>query len=180
MESPPTRIRAPTQAEFHAAVDASAGRWMAACVGITRDRALAEDCVQEGLVAAWSKREQFRGGAQLSTWIHRIVINTALQALRKRGRYQFEALDPNAADAAPPPDQMCAQDQFGAELGRAMQELSDLERLCFVLRHLEQWTLKDIARELDANLGKVKQALFRALKKLRAHMRAEGSYCDFR
>ncbi|MFK7889067.1 MAG: RNA polymerase sigma factor [Gammaproteobacteria bacterium] len=180
MESTPALKSVPSQAEFHAAVNASASRWLGACVGITRDRALAEDCVQEALVAAWSRRDQFRGGAQLSTWIHRIVINTALQALRKRGRYVFEALDSNAADGAAQPETLCALDQFGDELGRAMEQLSELERLCFVLRHLEQWSLKDIAAELDTGLGNVKQALFRALKKLRAEMREEGKIRDFR
>jgi RNA polymerase sigma-70 factor (ECF subfamily) len=178
MESPPARISAPTQAEFHAAVDASAGRWLAVSVRMTRDQALAEDCVQEALVAAWSKREQFRGGAQLTTWIHRIVVNTALQALRKRGRYAFEPLDRDTTDAAPRPDDVCSLDQFGAELGRAMEQLSELERVCFVLRHLEQWSLKEIAAQLDVGTGTIKQALFRALKKLRASLREEQTDHD--
>ena len=53
---------------------------------------------------------------------------------------------------------------------RAAEGLSELERVCFVLKHLEQWRLKEIAAELGAGVGTVKQALFRAVKKLRVRM----------
>jgi RNA polymerase sigma-70 factor (ECF subfamily) len=48
--------------------------------------------------------------------------------------------------------------------------LSEIERVCFVLKHLEQWRLKEIAAELNTNIGAVKQAIFRAVKKLRVSM----------
>ncbi|MCB1588940.1 MAG: sigma-70 region 4 domain-containing protein, partial [Xanthomonadales bacterium] len=43
---------------------------------------------------------------------------------------------------------------------------------CFVLKHLEQWRLEEIAEQLDSSLGSVKQALFRALRKLRDALQA--------
>ena len=48
--------------------------------------------------------------------------------------------------------------------------LSEIERVCFVLKHLEQWRLKEIADELNTNTGAVKQAIFRAVRKLRVRM----------
>ena len=52
----------------------------------------------------------------------------------------------------------------------ALKELTEKERVCFVLKHLEQWRLKEIAEELDTNISSTKQALFRAIKKLRVSM----------
>ena len=45
-----------------------------------------------------------------------------------------------------------------------------MERVCFVLKHLEHWRLKEIAEELRTNDGTVKQAVFRAVRKLRPRM----------
>jgi DNA-directed RNA polymerase specialized sigma24 family protein len=45
-----------------------------------------------------------------------------------------------------------------------------LEQICFILKHLEQWHLKEIAEELGTNVSVVKQALFRGVKKLRVTM----------
>ena len=47
-----------------------------------------------------------------------------------------------------------------------------MERACFVLKHLEQWRYAEIATELGTNDGRVKQAVFRAVRKLRPHMTA--------
>jgi DNA-directed RNA polymerase specialized sigma24 family protein len=49
-----------------------------------------------------------------------------------------------------------------------------MERICFTLKHLEEWRLKEIADELDASVDAVKQAVFRAVTKLRARMTGLG------
>ena len=166
MDQPTAPARAPTQAEFHAAIDAGSGHWLAACLGITRDPALAEDCVQEALASAWAKRDQFRRGAVEYTyqlfneWQRRDALEGLVALAEDAPRDEGEA-----EDEAPTPEDDCALEQFGGDLGEALEALSDLERVCFVLKHLEQWRLKEIAAHLDVGIGPVKQALFRALKK---------------
>ena len=54
-----------------------------ACLKITRNRAMAEDAVQEALLSAWAKRSQFHHDSRLDTWIHRIAVNAALQLIIK-------------------------------------------------------------------------------------------------
>jgi RNA polymerase sigma-70 factor (ECF subfamily) len=163
---------APTRADFHDAIAARGDRWFAVCLRITRDRDLAEDAVQDALLSAWNKREQFDRSAKLETWIHRIAVNAALQLIRKRRPDTFEALDDDVADDSMLPDVATAADELGDRLAAAMAEarLSDMERTCFVLKHLEQWRLKEIAEELSTNDGRVKQAVFRAVHKLRPQM----------
>ena len=51
-----------------------------------------------------------------------------------------------------------------------MTQLSEFERICFVLKHLEQWRLKEIADEVGSDIGAVKQAVFRAVRKLRKRL----------
>jgi RNA polymerase sigma-70 factor (ECF subfamily) len=160
----------PTQAEFHAAIAQYADRWYAACLKITRDRDLAEDAVQEALLSAWSKRHQFERTARLDTWIHRIAVNAALQLLRKSRPNTWESLEVEVTDDKPRPDDDLAEYELGGDLAAALRRLTEIERLCFVLKHMEQWRLKEIAVELDTNIGAVKQAIFRAVKKLRVSM----------
>ena len=160
----------PTQAEFHEAITNRADRWFGACLKITRNRALAEDAVQDALLSAWAKRGQFQHGARLDTWIHRIAVNAALQLIRKQRPAAFESLDFEIPDDAESQEDVQHAGDLERDLGNALNHLSDIERVCFVLKHLEQWRLREIAEELDTNIGTVKQALFRGVRKLRPRM----------
>jgi RNA polymerase sigma-70 factor (ECF subfamily) len=161
---------APTRAEFHAVISSGADRWYAACLRITRNRDLAEDAVQDALLSAWNKRHQYQRSAQLDTWIYRIAINSALQLLRKNRPARWEPLTTEIADETSIPDDARAEEELGAELASALKRLSEIERVCFVLKHLEQWRLKEIAKELDTSVDTIKQAIFRGVKKLRVSM----------
>lgn len=163
-------IDAPTQAEFHEVIASRADRWYSACLRITRDRDLAEDAVQDALLSAWNKRHQYERSARLDTWIHRIAVNSALQILRKRRPAIWEPLEADVPDDTTAPDIARADEELGADLAAALRNLSEIERVCFVLKHLEQWRLKEISQELNATIGTIKQALFRAVKKLRLSM----------
>jgi len=169
------RTGQPTRAEFHAAISARADRWYAACLRITQEPGLAEDAVQDALLSAWQKRGQFNRSASLETWIHRIAVNAALQIIRKRRPETFDPLTTEFESDTATPDAAREDYELARDLDTAMRRLSSIERVCFVLRHLEQWRLKEIAEELDADVGTVKQAVFRGVRKLRVRMaRADG------
>ena len=160
----------PGRAEFHEAISNRSDRWYAACLKITRNQALAEDAVQEALMSAWAKRDQFRHTARLETWIHRIAVNAALQLLRKNKPGVFEPLVVEVADETNSPESDQHDRDLGEALSSAFKGLTEIERICFVLKHLEQWRLKEIAAELDIKIDTVKQAIFRAVRKLRISM----------
>ena len=125
-----------TQAEFHEAVSRKSDSWFSACLRITRSRELAEDAVQDGLLQAWNKRHQFWGDARLETWIHRITVNSALQLLRKQRPAAFEPMEIEIADDSEAPERRRAEHDLGDRLTAALRHLSELERVCFVLKHL--------------------------------------------
>lgn len=174
--------------EFQALLASHGDRWYRACLRLTRDPALAEDAVQEALIKAWEKREQYRGEAELSGWVHRIAVNCALDLLRRRGRHGEASnsdSQPNEPEevqqpwqgpvsAGTPLEQM-QRIENARQLERAMQALTEMERTCFVLKHLEQYRLEEIAEQIDSSVNSVKQALFRALGKLRSHLAASGA-----
>lgn len=160
----------PTQTDFQAAIAARAGSWYSACLRITRNPQLAEDALQDALLNAWKNRHQFQHGAKLETWIHSIAVNSALGSLRKQRPNLFEELPPELEDPAESAEQSHYNEALHAELDAAMQTLTDDERICFVLRHLEQWNLKEIAAAVGKNANAVKQSLFRAVRKLRDQM----------
>jgi RNA polymerase sigma-70 factor, ECF subfamily len=162
--------RAPTQADFHEAISARSGRWYSACLKITRNPDLAADAVQDALLNAWHKRHQFNSVAKLETWIHRIAVNAALGQLRKNRPGVFESLEADVVDESVVPDRVLEEHELEGSLANALSRLTDIERVCFVLHHLEQWRTKEVAVELGLNDGRVKQAVFRAVKKLRVDM----------
>lgn len=161
---------APIESDFHLAVSRRGDQWYAACLRITRSPELAGDAVQDALLNAWRKRHQFEGGATLETWIHSIAVNSALSLLRSRHPERWLELDVELAEDAPTPDIQQQGWELDQQLQLAMKGLSEVERLCFVLKHLEQWRLQEIAQKLQTSTGTVKQAVFRAVKKLRVSM----------
>ena len=174
MDSITGRGHTPDKAEFHQAIARYSERWFGACLRITGDAGLAEDALQDALLSAWRKRGQYQSTAQLETWIHRIAVNAALQLLRRQRPGRQEPLEVEPPDETRSPERLVQQAALAGDLERALGGLSDMERVCFVLKHLEQWQLSEIATELGGSVGSVKQALFRGVKKLRVSMTAAG------
>jgi RNA polymerase sigma-70 factor (ECF subfamily) len=168
----------PTRAEFHQAIASRGDYWYSACLRITRNADLAADAVQDALLSAWQKRHQFERSAKLETWIHRIAVNAALQLIRRPVNRDHEELHEDLPDEGRPPESAHADHEVNLELSAALQRLSDIERTCFVLKHMEQWRRSEIATELDTSIGTIKQALFRAVKKLRVTMADRRSNYD--
>lgn len=160
----------PTQQQFQHAISRGGNAWYVACVRITNDAELAQDAVQDALLKAWHKRQQFRGGALLETWIHRIAVNSAIALVRSQGRVDIVQLVETKEEGGCSPDAAITRSELSHNLSNALGSLSELERVCFVLKHLEEWRLSEIASQLDTGVGSVKQALFRAVKKLRVLM----------
>jgi len=160
----------PTQADFHEAISARSDRWYSACLKITRNPDMAADAVQDALLNAWNKRHQFEQSARLDTWIHRIAINAALNQIRKSKPGVFEPLESDVESENATPHRHLEEHELENDLASSLARLTEVERVCFVLKHLEQWRAKEISAKLELNEGRVKQAVFRAVRKLRVSM----------
>jgi RNA polymerase sigma-70 factor, ECF subfamily len=157
---------------FHAVLSERSVRWYNACLRITRDTDLAADAVQEALLKAWDRRDEFRGESELDTWIHRIALNAAIDLMRRRRPQAADEVEADLLLAAPAasPHSEYVQEAMGRDLITAMQRLTTMERQTFVLKHIEGWRLEEIAESLQTNANNTKQALFRAVRKLRVDL----------
>jgi RNA polymerase sigma-70 factor (ECF subfamily) len=154
---------------------------------ILKDDAAAEDALQEGYVAAYRHLGEFRGDAQLSTWLTRIVVNQALQALRKTRREQVVVLfDERADERADEQQQAAAADSSLAGPEKAMlrtemrrlieRKIDDLPegyRTVFMLREIEDMTVEETATALGIPAATVRSRLFRAKARLRESLAQE-------
>ena len=159
---------------FHQVLSDKASRWYHACLRITGDTGLAEDAVQDALLKAWHRREEFRGESELDTWIHRIALNAAIDLVRKRKGPLDTDEDPDrhAAPEHQAPDTQYESRALGGDIAGSIARLTQREREAFVLKHLEGWSLEDIAAHQGGNVNNTKQAVFRAIRKLRADLEA--------
>ena len=159
---------------FHEVLSRKGARWYGACLRITGDAGLAEDAVQEALLKAWHRRDEFRGDSELDTWIHRIALNAAIDLVRKRRGPIEEEEDPDrhAAPEHQAPDSQYESRALGGDITGAIRRLTQREREAFLLKHLEGWSLEDIAAKQGGNVNNTKQALFRAVRKLRTDLAA--------
>jgi RNA polymerase sigma-70 factor (ECF subfamily) len=157
---------------FQSVLNERSGRWYNACLRITRDADLAADAVQDALLKAWHRRDEFRGDAALDSWIHRIALNSAIDLTRRRKRRGEGELDDDAfeAPASSSPDAEYVQEALERDLAVAMQRLTTMERQTFLLKHIEGWRLDEIAESLQTNINNVKSALFRGIRKLRVDL----------
>jgi RNA polymerase sigma-70 factor, ECF subfamily len=157
---------------FHAVLQERSGRWYNACYRITRDADLAADAVQDALLKAWNRREEFRGDAALDSWIHRIALNAAIDLTRRRKTRAEEELDEDGfvAASSDSPENEYTHEALTKDLSVAMQRLSTLERQVFLLKHIEGWRLDEIAESTQTSIAGVKHSLFRAVRKLRTDL----------
>lgn len=161
-------------AAFRALVSAHGRGLYAVCYRLLGDAAGAEDAVQDALLNAWKHLDQYDGRAGLKAWLHRIAVNAALAIARTRAhaeRQQAVPLDAIAeivpANDTEAPSSWLEQGQQQQRLQQALIDLSPLERTAFVLKHVEQHALTEIAGRLESNVNAIKQAVFRAVRKLR-------------
>jgi RNA polymerase sigma-70 factor, ECF subfamily len=139
-------------------------------VRVTGNRAEAEDALQEALLDAWRNLDRFRGDAAFSTWMYRLVTNRCVAGLRRR---RTEPAADAGADVAAPdsPEQAALLDLELAALGRAVQDLPDDLRVCWVLRELEGLGYGDIAGITGVTETAVRGRIHRARVRLAGVMR---------
>ena len=142
------------------------------------NKADAEDAVQDALLAAYKHLKQFRGDAQLSTWLTTIVINCARMHLRRRSRYIHVSLDSRIGeereyllsdtlvDHRPNPEDECHKAWANSRLIESAARLSPILRRTFHLRYVDHLSVSETARVLGVPIGTVKAQTARARAKV--------------
>lgn len=138
----------------------------------------ASDAAQEALVRVCMRLQNFRGDSAFSTWLFRVVTNTCLDELRRRGRIRHASLDDampveegvvsrQASDESESPVEYAERHEVQAAVQRAINRLPDEYRVVVILRDLQGLSYHEIAAMLGTTLGTIKSRLHRARQALR-------------
>jgi RNA polymerase sigma-70 factor, ECF subfamily len=145
---------------------------------ITRNREDAEDAVQDSLMRALMHINSFQGNSSFSTWLTRIVMNSALMIRRKNrnarrfcsddlGARENPGLELQIPDRSPNPEQAYAERERKAILHEAIGKLRPRIRAVVEVAHQHELPLRETARVLDISVAAVKGRFFHARVALR-------------
>ena len=132
----------------------------------------AADALQDAMVSAFRRAADFRGESAVTTWLHRIVVNAALDRLRRRAvrpavsladEQAFEALVAQGSDPARAADTRL-------DVGAALRILPPQQRAALVLVDMLGYSVNDAAVILDTSIGTVKSRCARARARLLPHV----------
>ena len=172
-----SRARTGDQQALEALLAGARSRLCAVALKMMRDRDDAEDVVQEAMMKVWKHVGRFEGRAALSTWLHRIVVNTALDHLRSRRHGSTLGQRPGA-DAGEPqrpmpeavdadtPEVLLGRAEIGAVVRSAMETLSPAHREVLSLREIHGESYQEIADSARCPVGTVMSRLHHARHRL--------------
>ena len=174
------QIRAGDSEAFTALVHRYTGRVYSIGLHLLRNDQDARDVVQETFLNVHRRLDSFRGESTLARWIGRIATNNALMKLRRRRRKpetSLEEITParapverrtrTAVDRRPGAEQMVLNQELGARIRTAVDELPDSHRAVLILADYQGMSMKEIAGMLDLSVPNTKTRLHRARMSVR-------------
>jgi RNA polymerase sigma-70 factor, ECF subfamily len=172
-----SRITRRDRAAFDLFYDRYAQIIFGLCLRILRDRAEAEDALQDIFVQIWKEAERFDPTrASAKTWIFTIARSRSLDRYRSRKsvqqRIDAEATDFSAMAGAGDLQQSSLMQQY---VGKALEQLSKDQRYVLELSYYEGLTQEEIAERLGEPLGTIKSRIRSSLIKLRSLFAGEKS-----
>jgi len=175
------RARQGDREAFGTLVRRHQGRAFNLAYQMVRNREDALDISQEAFARAYTSLASFKGEASFTTWLHRIVVNLAIDNLRRTRRSGTTAYNdtralPEEQEAEPsaPDDPAVALEnkQVRVLLASGIAKLPPAQRAVLVLREIEGMSYEEIARAVGCNLGTVMSRLFYARRKLQQMLRS--------
>ena len=148
------------------------------CQRMTDSTAQAEDLTQDAFLQVFCKLSTFRGDSALSTWLHRIAVNTVLLHFRKKALKQVsldDILNQDSSSQNSTPlhlepggrDNRLANTVERITLARAIRDLPAGCRTIFLLHEVEGYDHEEIAQIMDCSVGNSKSQLYKARRRIR-------------
>ena len=146
---------------------------------VTGNAVDAEEAAQEAFLLAYKKLSSFREQSAFGTWVYRIAMNCSLNLVERRTRdlgWDAVSIEPGSAaenvavSQGLTPEAQLLNNEALRRRERAMLTLTPMERAAFILRHMEDQSIQVIADALGVPANSAKQAIFRAVAKLRREL----------
>ena len=179
-------LRAGDDRAFDTLVRTYGGRMLAVARRFVRNEQDAQDVVQSAYLSAFRSLGQFEGHCLISTWLHRIVVNTALMRLRTRRRKPEESIEEllpsfvedghhveQFSDWSAPADVLLERQQTRTLVRACIDRLPDNYREVLLLRDIEELSTQEAADALRMTPTAVKVRLHRARQALSTLLRKE-------
>jgi RNA polymerase sigma factor (sigma-70 family) len=148
---------------------------------MARDRDEVDDLVQESFIKAFAALESYSSQFAFSTWLYKIATNHTIDYLRKKKLQTYSIDKPiqtregemeyELPDMTYRPDRHIVEDQRRELIQQAIDALPEKYYRVIVMRHQQEKSYEEIARELDLPLGTVKAHIFRARELLNKFLR---------
>lgn len=172
------RFKNGDSAAFDGLVEVYQRKGFAIAYNMTGNCEDAKDILQEAFIKVYCNIKGFNGKSSFFTWFYRIVVNCALDCLRKRGRshlvFSEASLEDNSniepIDPSDSPQQALVTEELNRKLDQAVEQLSEKQKVCFLLKHRNGLKNKEIADILGCGLSTVKSHLFRAVNTLQSKL----------
>lgn len=170
------RARAGERSAFDLLVARYQRRLLRLVLRLLRDQAEAEDVVQETFLRAYRALPRFRGDAAFYTWLYRIALNGARNAiLRRRQRAAPQGVTPAQLPApvgeVGTPESLLLSKQVMQTVDAAMEALPLELRTAIVLREIEGLSYEEIAQIMECPLGTVRSRIYRAREAIARRLR---------
>jgi RNA polymerase sigma-70 factor (ECF subfamily) len=147
-----------------------------------RNPAEAEDIAQDAFIKAYRALPQFRGDSAFYTWLYRIAINTAKNAVVARDRnpvnFDLDMTDNEESyemqgrlKDSETPEALVLTDEIRTTVNAAIANLPEDLRTAIVLRELEGLSYEEIAATMDCPVGTVRSRIFRAREAIDGRLR---------
>jgi RNA polymerase sigma-70 factor (ECF subfamily) len=179
------RLKAGDDDAFAEVVRTQGGRMLAVARRFMKDDEAARDVVQDAFLSAFRGIQRFDGHAQLSTWLHRIVVNAALMRLRARQRRPEQSIEPllpvfqedghhvePVVSWAEGGDRQLERHETRLLVRAAIADLPESHRVVLMMRDIEDLSTRDAADLLGISENAVKLRLHRARQALATLIKA--------
>lgn len=154
---------------FNVLISRHKDRLWSVALRTTSDPEEASDALQDALISAYRRAEQYRGEAAVTTWLHRIVVNASLDRLRRKSVRPTTTLPDhyeNSSVEIPDSRDHISERETMMEISQALAELPQDQRDAVVLIDIEGYSIDDAAIELNCPPGTVKSRSSRGRAKL--------------
>ena len=136
---------------------------------VVQNVADAQDLTQEAFIKALQHQEQLKDEQKAAHWLSRIATNTAIDFMRRTGRYTFCEIADAPESHAENPEQILLRGEHRKYLEDGMRLLSPRERAALLLRDVEGLPAEEVAKRLNCSKATVRSHIANARVKLRRH-----------